>query len=279
MQKEVFDSNMGPNEWPSRHHEVIPPHSLKLGQFALLLKKDRTVTDVVKREPFEGGKSWPANNSDDWCPPGTTIVWSNQGSLHTCSDKICRWNYLGLQGSLLSSLIEAPLYMESLTVGRKFTSCICRRAICCRAVAKGKAPSTRYSLHHPAIMGTGVLMDVSGILGMHDESEFGQDVRFNSSHCYAWWPGLNGDLEMIDGNNGLACRDNSVNLISRLSTASLIRLHGTMTDNVDTVTLLTLKSVHSLKRLLSPCYECAKEALLNNHKLFRGWKRRGSTLE
>ena len=278
MQKEVFDSSLGPNEWPLRQHEIIPPHSLKLGQFALLLKKDRTVTDVVKREPFEGGKSWPANKSDDWCPPGTTIVWSNQGSMHTCSDKICRWNYLGLQGSLLSSLIEGPLYMESLTVGRKFSSCICQRAICCRAVVKGQAASSRYSLHHPAIMGTGILMDVTGILNMHDESEFGQDVRFNSSLCYAWWPGLNGDLEVIDGSNGLACRDRSANLISRLSTASLIQLHFAMTDHVDTVRLLTLKSVHSLKKLLSPCYECAKESLLTNHRFFRGWKRRVSTL-
>lgn len=278
MQKEAFNALLGPNEWPSQQHQVIPPHSLKLGQFALLLKKDRTMTNVVKGEPFEGGKLWPANTSDEWCPPGTTIVWSNQGSIHTCSDKICRWNYLGLQGSLLSSLLESPLYMESLTVGRKFTSCICRRAICCRAVEKKTTLANTYSLHHPAIMGTGIYMDVTGILKMHDESEFGQDVRFDSSLCYAWWPDLGDDLEVIDGSNGLAWRNSEANRVSRLSTASLIRLHFTSTGNSDPLHLINPKSVRSLKTQLSPGYESAKESLMANHKMFRGWRRRGSGL-
>lgn len=167
MEKEKFDASLGPNEWPLVEHEPIGGHSLRLGQFALLVKKDRAASPAPP-EKVPQGKMWPANENDEWCPPGTSIVRFRQGSLHSCSDKICRWNVLGLQGSLLSSLLSTPLYMSTLTVGRKFTSCICRRAICCRATPKKRCSPTTdspsYKLHHPTVMGTAVYMDESGEL-------------------------------------------------------------------------------------------------------------------
>lgn len=34
----------------------------------------------------------------------------------SCSDKICRWNILGMQGALLSCYLE-PIYLSSITLG------------------------------------------------------------------------------------------------------------------------------------------------------------------
>ena len=86
-----------------------------------------------------------------------------------------------MQGSLLASVMDEPLYMSTLTVGRKCTSCICQRAVCCRVGKHGvdnqkvfgngdneisTSSEGKLRINHPAIMGTGVYLDESGKRGM-----------------------------------------------------------------------------------------------------------------
>jgi Adenosine-deaminase (editase) domain len=65
-------------------------------------------------------------------PPGTALPGTGQGHIATCSDKIARWNVLGLQGALLMQLIPQPLYLTSITIGQKFSRVHATRALCCR---------------------------------------------------------------------------------------------------------------------------------------------------
>jgi len=184
MEKEKFDESLGSDEWPIQNHTPIAAHSLRLGQFALLVKKDGsiiqpaddgTIADQSKEEDNhkpskKKPKLWPCRTNDNWCPPSCSITHFNKGTIHSCSDKLCRWNCLGLQGSLLMPMLDKPLYMTTLTVGRKFSRAICQRAVCCRADGFRSSSSDNSSegmfhLNHPTLMETNVYMDESGKQG------------------------------------------------------------------------------------------------------------------
>ena len=107
-------------------------------------------------------KAWPCREGDDWCPPSCSIVGFGMGTLHSCSDKLARWNCLGLQGSLLMTLVEDPMYMTTLTIGRKFSRATCQRAVCCRAEGYD-AGVDKFAVNHPVLMETNVYMDESGV--------------------------------------------------------------------------------------------------------------------
>ena len=73
-----------------------------------IFRKSRGLARVI----LEGGENTvPAKNK-------TQTLNSVQKRLRTmtCSDKIVKWNVLGLQGSLLSLYIE-PVYLESIVIG------------------------------------------------------------------------------------------------------------------------------------------------------------------
>lgn len=123
MFKEKYNYTLDESTWPNQIHGPLNAHSIQLGQLSLLLKKSQIYPQnnndskkiktsleqhVVQNDKTEMShsngknsrkkKAYPADENDTWCPPGTTIVpfAPDKGSIHSCSDKICRWNCLGM---------------------------------------------------------------------------------------------------------------------------------------------------------------------------------------
>jgi hypothetical protein len=177
----------------------------KEGQTALLVKRNRhTATDRAQSE-IQAASQFAAEHIVDpelatpYLPAGTALPSSGLGNVMTCSDKIALWNAVGLQGALLSSLID-PVYLSTITVGRKFSKVHCERALCCRLqdfcyppqstqrtgghkrsvgsdstkpsgdsvdgteLALKAVPTSVYTVHHPTMLGTAVKLDEGAIV-------------------------------------------------------------------------------------------------------------------
>ena len=302
----------GPDEWPLSLHKPVPAHSLRLGQFALLVKKDGSASlskdeDVLVKTVSTGEittqqlekcnerevdqprkkkktKIWPCRVDDAWCPPSCSITNYGRGTIHTCSDKICRWNCVGLQGSLLMPLLETPIYMTTMTVGRKFSRSICQRAVCCRAEGFHCSSDDKFKLNHPSLMETNVYMDESGTHQMEGIKAIGEDASFDSTLCWVWWSGKSSNsADCIDGKTGFIvpnCDGDSADktAYSEVCTYALLKInfeifrllgHPIETSFVDEK--LSLSALRSIKRKLSTQYESAKDGFLLRHRVFRGW--------
>ena len=121
---------------------------------------------------------------------GTLPVGENRaGRMCTCSDKIAAWNALGVQGSLLATKLTEPIFIQSITIGRKFAYKHCARAFCCR-VSK-----TFPSVNHPVLMQCERKFDLAPI-------DTNSVVVFDNPHCLIWSAGENDVIEVCNGKTG-----------------------------------------------------------------------------
>ena len=203
--KEKFTDGLGPFQTPPGSEEHGSPSwsAVKEGQIAFLYKRDPGSCvspdgDTRGATELTGATDTTTTNATtgsmnavpcecvppSFIPPGT---WTS-GRVLTCSDKLAVWSCVGVQGAALMSrgMLTTPVYLASVTVGRKFNQAILRRALCCRmhrfesereTCTKG---GTGFEVRHPSVMCTAVPFD----LGTYAE---GEGAVFDRREAFAWW--------------------------------------------------------------------------------------------
>ncbi|XP_010642230.1 double-stranded RNA-specific adenosine deaminase isoform X3 [Fukomys damarensis] len=157
------------------------------------------------RTKVENGEGTIPVESSDIVPTWDGIRLGERLRTMSCSDKILRWNVLGLQGALLTHFLH-PVYLKSVTLGYLFSQGHLTRAICCRVTRDGSAfeDGLRYPfiVNHPKV----------GRVSVYDSKrQSGKTKETSVNWCLA--DGY--DLEILDGTRGTV--DGPRNELSRVS--------------------------------------------------------------
>uniref|UniRef100_A0A8D0L2F0 Adenosine deaminase RNA specific n=1 Tax=Sphenodon punctatus TaxID=8508 RepID=A0A8D0L2F0_SPHPU len=198
------------------------------------------------RTKVENGEGTIPVESSDIVPTWDGIQHGERLRTMSCSDKILRWNVLGLQGALLSHFIQ-PVYLHSVTLGYLYSQGHLTRAICCRVSRDGnlfesdlQAP---YYVNHPEV----------GRVSVYDSArQTGKTKESSVNWCLA----DENDIEVLDGTKGKV--DGPKLDMSRVSKRSLFSHFQQLCAKTERKELQAL-ALYSDAKMAASAYQSAKQ--------------------
>uniref|UniRef100_A0A8C7K6K8 Adenosine deaminase RNA specific n=1 Tax=Oncorhynchus kisutch TaxID=8019 RepID=A0A8C7K6K8_ONCKI len=183
----------------------------------------------------------------------STIVPTWDGIQHgerlrtmSCSDKILRWNVLGLQGALLSHFLH-PIYLASITLGYLYSHGHLTRAVCCRLARDGEAFSKSlpapYTLNHPEV----------GRVSVYDSTRHTGKTKESSVN---WSQPDHITVEVLDGTKGKL--DGPKLDVSRVSKSNIFRQFRSLCQQCGRQDLLALPS-YAQAKMAAMSFQVAKQ--------------------
>ncbi|XP_076593138.1 double-stranded RNA-specific adenosine deaminase [Chaetodon auriga] len=164
----------------------------------------------------------------------------------SCSDKILRWNVLGLQGALLTHFLH-PIYLKSITLGYLYSHGHLTRAVCCRLARDGETFTQSlpnpFMLNHPEV-GRVSVYDSTRHTGKTKESSV--NWSFPDQHS----------VEVLDGTTGKL--DGNKLAVSRVSKSNLFGLFRSLCQQCGRTDLLSLPS-YSQAKMSATSFQLAKQ--------------------
>ncbi|XP_037640424.1 double-stranded RNA-specific adenosine deaminase isoform X2 [Sebastes umbrosus] len=164
----------------------------------------------------------------------------------SCSDKILRWNVLGLQGALLTHFLH-PIYLKSITLGYLYSHGHLTRAVCCRLARDGDAFTQSlpfpFMLNHPEV-GRVSVYDSTRHTGKTKESSV--NWSFPDQHS----------VEVLDGTKGKL--DGNKMSVSRVSKSNLFCLFRSLCQRCGRTDLLNLPS-YAQAKMSAQSFQLAKQ--------------------
>ncbi|EAT46267.1 AAEL002522-PA, partial [Aedes aegypti] len=164
----------------------------------------------------------------------------------SCSDKISRWNVLGLQGSLLASVIE-PIYLHSIVLGSLLHPAHMYRAICGRIENSIQGLPPPYRLNKPKL----------ALMTSAESRNQTKPPNFSIN----WLVGCP-DVEIVNSFTGKLINNNTnTNKMSRLSKQSFYRRFAAVIERLPHARFHEIKPSYGETKMCVPEYQQAKKEL------------------